>query len=70
MQMAGSELVGPEVRQQVGQTILALQRGSHPAADRVSHESFAAAAAGLGVERRGWLDAAAAEFNALSYFDG
>lgn len=67
--MAGSELVGPEARRRVGQTILALQRGNHPAADRVSHESFAAAAGGLGVERRSWLDAAAAEFNAVSHHD-
>lgn len=74
--MAGSELVGPDVRQQVGQTILTLQSGGRgggprgdvpgvPPRDRVPVETFAAAAAGLGAERRGWLDAAAAECTAL-----
>lgn len=82
--MAGSELVGPEVRQQVGQTILMLQRGGGgggganvalPAGalpeavggDRVPVASFAAAAAGLGPERKSWLDAAAAEYTALCH---
>lgn len=81
--MAGSELVGPEVRQQVGQTILMLERGrgggnvavpprALPEAadgdgDRVPVSSFAAAAAGLGPERKSWLDAAAAEYTALCH---
>ncbi|CAM9443377.1 unnamed protein product, partial [Hapterophycus canaliculatus] len=76
-EMAGSDLVGPEVRQQVGQTILMLQRGeAHGnaaagavavAGEGVPLESFAAAAAGLGPERKSWLDAAAAEFTALCH---
>lgn len=75
-QMAGSELVGPEVRQQVGQTILMLQRGGGGgggvmvppgAAAALPEADFAAAAAGLGPERKSWLDAAAAEYTALCH---
>ena len=61
LQMAGSDLVGAEVRRQVGQTILALQRGGYSAGDGVPLESLAAAAAGLGGERKSMLDAAGAE---------
>lgn len=65
-QIAGSDLVVPDIRRQVGQTILALQTGNHPAGDGVPLDSFTAVAEGLGAERRSWLDAAAAEFTALS----
>eukprot|EP00903_Cladosiphon_okamuranus_P012399 g11621.t1 len=74
-EMAGSELVGPEVRQQVGQTILMLQRGGGAdvtvppgaGAAALPEADFAAAAAGLGPERKSWLDAAAAEYTALCH---
>lgn len=76
-QMAGSDIVGPEVRQQVGQTILMLRRGGGGHGNMMDGagggdpvlplESFAAAAAGLGPERKSWLDAAAAEFTALCH---